>query len=64
MEDRGRKLNWRQACQIMGCSKQRFYRLVREGALPAFRAFGTKRGLWVWEKDVQNLIESVDNLKP
>lgn len=58
-ENKGRKLNWRQACAIMGCGKNCFYSLVRNGNLPAFRINGKKRGLWVWENDVKSLVEAV-----
>lgn len=54
MENKDRKLNWKQACVILGCGKTTFYELVNSGTLPAVR-FG-KRGLWVWERDVLRLI--------
>lgn len=59
MDNMGRKLNWRKACQIMGRSKQRFYRLIQEGILPAFRVQGKKRGFWVWEKDALALFAQI-----
>lgn len=59
MEERGKKLNWRQACEILGCGKRQFYSLIRTGRLPGFRVVGSKRGLWVWEDDVRKMIRPV-----
>lgn len=60
MEEReGKKLNWKQACEVLGCSKRRFYLLINTGRLTAFRVEGSKRGLWVWEDDVKALIKPV-----
>lgn len=28
-------LNWRQACEVLGCSKAHFYRLIDSGKIPA-----------------------------
>ena len=53
-----RKLNWHQACQDMGCGKDKFYELIRIGHLKAYRV--GKRGLWVKEEDVKRLIEPID----
>lgn len=55
-EDKGRKLNWLEACAILNCSRGYFYKLVERGVLPSFRIEGAKRGLWVYEKDVRNLV--------
>ncbi len=50
--DNDRKLNWKQACDLLGgCSQSHFYNLVNSGKIPGFR-FGKTRGLWVWESDV------------
>ena len=59
MEDKGRRLNWRQACSVLDCGKNRFYSLVRSGALPAYTIQGVKRGLWVYESDCQKLVRPV-----
>lgn len=59
---RGRKLNWRQACAVLGCGKDFFYRLVREGRLPAYRTQGCGRGLWVYELDCLRLVRPVSEL--
>ncbi|MDE7372157.1 MAG: excisionase family DNA-binding protein [Desulfovibrio sp.] len=53
--ERGRKLNWRQACEVIGCSKRQFYRLIHKGVLPAYQLPGSKRGLWVWEHDCKDI---------
>lgn len=53
--DKGAKLNWRQACQLLGCSRSHLYRLVNSGSLPAWRP-GGKRGMWVWEADCLALV--------
>ena len=58
--DKGRKLNWRQACARIGCGKTQFYALVKSGRLPAFRLQGCRRGLWVYEADVEICIRKVE----
>lgn len=55
----GRRLNWRQACRVIGCGKTQFYALVNSGKLPAYRPEGCKRGLWVYEADVAACIKKV-----
>ncbi|MGD9661647.1 MAG: hypothetical protein AB7U63_10270 [Porticoccaceae bacterium] len=57
--NKGRRLNWRQACEILGCKKDRFYVLVRSGALPGYRVQGSARGLWVYENDCRALVGCV-----
>ena len=59
-ESRGRKLNWQQACEVLGCRRTRFYALVRSGRLPAYRTQGSKRGMWVYEADCLALVERVE----
>lgn len=54
MEDKGRRLNWKQACEILGCSKSHFYNLINEGKIPAYR-YGKVRGIWVWEGDIEHI---------
>ncbi|WP_234985111.1 helix-turn-helix transcriptional regulator, partial [Desulfobaculum bizertense] len=57
MEDmKGRKLNWKHACDILNCSKSHFYNLVNAGKIPAFR-IGKVRAIWVWEKDVRDYMD-------
>lgn len=50
VEEKGRKLNWRQACALLGCKKSHFYNLVNSGRIPAQR-HGEMRGIWVYEGD-------------
>lgn len=57
--ERGKKLNWRQACEILGCGRGKFYALVHSGKLCAFKVDGSKRGMWVWEEDVKELVKGV-----
>ena len=56
MEEKGKRLNWKQACDILGCSKSHFYNLVNQGKIPAHR-YGRVRGMWVWEQDVRDYLE-------
>lgn len=60
LEWRGRRLNWRQACEVLGCGRTHFFRLVETGQLPAYRLEGARRGLWVYEADCRRLIRPVD----
>lgn len=30
------RLNWKQACELLGCKKDTFYRLIREGTIQAY----------------------------
>lgn len=55
-DNRGRKLNWLEACTILNCSRGYFYKLVDRGILPSFRVEGARRGLWVYEDDVRRLV--------
>lgn len=56
-QDKGRKLNWRQACRVIGCGRSKFYELINTGKLRAFRPEGVSRGVWVWEEDCHKLIK-------
>lgn len=53
-EAEGKKLNWQQACQILGCSRSYFYALVADGRLAGYRV--GQRGLWVYESDCRKLL--------
>lgn len=53
----GKKLNWQQACARLGCGKSKFYDLVNSGVIPAYRV--GRRGIWVKEEDVAQLIRQV-----
>ncbi len=52
-----KKLNWREACAILGCKKSHFYNLINSGRIPAQR-HGSLRGVWVYEKDCLNYLRS------
>ena len=56
---KGRRLNWLEACQILGCSRRQFYRLIEKGILPAYKLEGCRRGIWVYENDVRSVQRSV-----
>lgn len=63
-EPEDKKLNWREACELLGCGRNRFYALIREGYLPAYRLHGTRKGLWVYEKDCMELTKRIGGLQP
>lgn len=47
----GRKmLNWRQACNVLSCSRSHFYNLINSGKLPVIR-MGAVKGVRVFEDD-------------
>lgn len=58
-KEKGRRLSWREACRLLGCSRSQFYNLVNAGRLPAFRLRGISRGLWVYETDCLKIIEKI-----
>ena len=53
MEDK--RLNWQQACKLLGCSKAHFYRMVNSGDLPAWR-YGKVRGVFVQLSDCERYL--------
>ena len=53
MEDK--RLNWQQACRLLGCSKSHFYNLVNSGELPAERS-GRVRGTRVKKEDCERYL--------
>ena len=57
----GKKLNCREACAILGCSRSQFYRLIHKGKLCAFRVKGCKRGIRVLEQECLALVEAVSS---
>lgn len=44
------RMNWRQACAYLGCSKTTFYKMVSEGRI-AMHGVGT-RYRWVWKEEL------------
>ena len=62
-ERKGRRCNWRQACEILCCKKDYFYGLVKSGKLPAYKLQGRGRGLWVYEADCRRLVQRISALE-
>ena len=62
LEDSRKKLNWRQACAILSCSRSHFYNLVNSGRLPATR-MGSVKGVRVFEEDCREYLKSSINEK-
>lgn len=58
-DQHGKKLNCREACTILGCSRSQFYRLITTGKLCAFRVKGCKRGIRVLEQECRALLEKI-----
>ena len=48
------RLNWQQACEVLGCSKTFLYRLVRVGKIPVY-GIG-KRYRWFLRTDCEELL--------
>lgn len=49
------RLNWQQACEILGCSKSLLYRLVKEGSIPMYGV--GKRFRWFSRTDCEKLLQ-------
>lgn len=49
-------LNWKQACEVLGCKKTFFYVLVQTGQLPGIR-LGLRRGVRVRLSDCLEYLE-------
>lgn len=60
VDEKGRKLNWREACALLGCKKSHFYQLVNSGILPAIR-IGKIKGLRVYEADCLAYVRLLEN---
>lgn len=61
-EEKGRKLNYHEACAVLGCGKSHFYNLVKAGALPVLR-HGKQRGIQVYERDCEAYLHACDAQK-
>lgn len=48
------RLNWQQACEILGCKKSMFFKLVREGKIPSYGV--GKKGRWYLRSDCLKLV--------
>lgn len=55
--DTQKKLNWREACALLGCKKSHFYNLVNSGKIPAVRT-GEVKGVRVLESDCVKYLRS------
>lgn len=62
VEEKGRKLDWREACALLGCKKSHFYNLVNSGMLPAIR-IGRIKGLRVYEADCFAYVRQLESNK-
>lgn len=49
------RINWEQACRVLGVSKSALYRYVREGKLPAY-GLG-ERNRWFLRSDCEALLK-------
>ena len=52
-----KKLNWREACALLGCKKSHFYNLVNSGKIPAIRT-GAIKGIRVFESDCMKYLQT------
>ena len=52
--DLSERLNWQQACDILGCSKSLLYRLVKEGKIPMYGV--GKRFRWFLRRDLEKAL--------
>lgn len=48
--DLSERLNWQQACEVLGCSKAHLYRMVRSGKLNMYGA--GKRYRWFLKREL------------
>ena len=56
------KLNWQQACALMGCSRSHFYNLVNSGMLMAQR-YGKIKGVRVLRSDCVKYMKNKEVLE-
>lgn len=52
-----KRLDWKQACALLGCSRAKFYRMVHAGEITAYRL--GKRGLWVRQEECENILKKM-----
>ena len=55
------RLNWQQACEILGCSKSLLYRLVKEGNIPMYCV--GKRFRWFSRADCEKLLHGNNSVR-
>ncbi len=51
------RLNWQQACELIGCSRAHFYRLVSGGEIPCAYRTGKRKGIRVLRKAVEAYLQ-------
>lgn len=61
-QNKRRRLNWRQACMLLSCSRSHFYNLVNTGKLPAIRT-GEVKGVRVFEEDCLEFLRQMSAMK-
>jgi len=57
------RLNWRQACELIECSRAHFYRLVASGEIPCASRTGNRRGIKVLRVDVEAYLQRRDQVR-
>lgn len=50
------RLNWKQACELLGCGKDTFYLLIREGKIQSYGV--GRRCRWVKRSDCEKFLDS------
>lgn len=58
------RLNWQQACALIGCSRAHFYRLVSGGQIPCAYRMGKRKGIRVLRKDVEAYLQRLKIAAP
>ena len=53
-QEQDRRLNWREACEILRCSKSSLYRMIYEGRLPAYGV--GRRNRYILKSDCERLL--------
>jgi len=54
------KLNWKQACKLLGCKKSFFYNLINTGDLPSER-YGRVKGVTVRRADCERYLRRTED---
>lgn len=50
------RLNWREACEVLGCSKSTLYRLTIQGKINAYGV--GRRNRWYLRRECERLVAS------
>lgn len=51
------RLNWKQACALLGCGRSYFYVLLRKGCIPYIR-IGKRKGIQIVKADIMMYLDS------